>query len=76
VLDAFDQAGLGKPVSIPPLMHLPVVASQRPDVARRAEPLLKLFYEIRFGGRSIDRAERNRAEDAARSLKAAVRRKT
>ena len=68
VLDAFDRAGVGKPRSVPPLMHVACVRATNPRLAAEAEPLVTLFYEVRFGGRSLDRHERREAEDAARRL--------
>jgi hypothetical protein len=68
VLDAFERAGVGKPVFVPPFMHLDVVRARMPGLAAEAEPLVALFYEVRFGGRSLLRNERRDAEDAARRL--------
>lgn len=70
VLDAFERAGVGKPRSVPPLMHMARVRATNPRLAADAEPLVALFYEVRFGGRSLGRYERRKAEDAARRLEA------
>jgi hypothetical protein len=68
LLDAFDQIGAPKPANVPPMNHLPVVRKVRPEIAEAAEPLLRLFYEVRFGQRMLAREERRQAEDAAKDL--------
>ena len=68
LLDVFNQIGAPKPVNVPPMDHLPVVREVRPEIAEAAEPLLRLFYEVRFGQRILAREERRQAEDVARDL--------
>ena len=68
ILDAFERIGTPKPVSVPPMTHLSVVRHARPDIANSVEPLLHLFYEVRFGSRILDRSERRQASEAARTI--------
>ena len=72
LLDAFSLIGSPKPQSAGPLAHLATVRDVRPDLAEAAEPLVRLFYEIRFGGRVLGRQERQQAEDAARAVLASA----
>ena len=72
LLDAFSLIGSPKPQSAGPLAHLAAVRDVRPDLAEAAEPLVRLFYEIRFGGRVLGRQERQQAEDAARAVLASA----
>ena len=55
-------------ISVPPMTHLAVVRHARPDIASAVEPLLQLFYEVRFGSRILNRSERRQAEEAARTV--------
>lgn len=68
LLEAFERLGHPKPSHRTPLAHLAEVESVRPDIAARAVPLVRLLYEVRFGGRRLDAGERRDAESAARSI--------
>jgi heme exporter protein D len=73
LLEAFELIGHPKPSNVSPLTHLAVVAAVRPDVAARAQPLVALFYDVRFGGRRLDAAERRTADEEARAIRALAR---
>jgi hypothetical protein len=51
------------------LTHVATVASVRPDLAARADPLVRLFYDVRFGGRRLDASERRAAAEEARTIR-------
>ncbi len=69
VLEAFALAGRPKPAHVSPLTHVATVASVRPDLAARADPLVRLFYDVRFGGRRLDASERRAAAEEARTIR-------
>ena len=73
LLEAFALVGRPKPVHVAPLVHVADVEAVRPDVAARARPLVRLFYDVRFGGRRLDAAERRAAEDEARAIRELAR---
>ncbi len=68
LLEAFAAVGRPKPTHATPLGHVAEVATVRPDVADRARPLVRLFYEVRFGHRRLDPSERRAAADEARAI--------
>lgn len=68
LLEAFDRLGRPKPAHRAPMAHLERVAEIRPDIAAAAAPLVRLLYEVRFGGRRLDAAARRDAEGRARTI--------
>ncbi|MCH2160628.1 MAG: transglutaminaseTgpA domain-containing protein [Phycisphaerales bacterium] len=68
ILDAFSLIGSPKPDSVAPMAHLASIRTVRPDLAEAAEPLIRLFYEVRFGNRVLDRRERQEVELAAKAF--------
>ncbi len=69
LLEAFELMGRPKPEHVSPLTHVETVARIRPDVAARAQPLVRLFYDVRFGGRRLDAGERRAAAEEARAIR-------
>ena len=68
ILKAFDRIGFPKPISVPPMSHLAGVRSEVPHFADVAEPLLRVFYDIRFGGKIIGADERKRIDIEVKNL--------
>jgi transglutaminase-like putative cysteine protease len=73
LLEAFEIAGVPKPAHRAPLVHVEEVAVRRPDVADRSRPLVRLFYDVRFGGRRLDSGERRAAVEEARAIRELAR---
>ncbi len=69
LLEAFEIVGRPKPLHATPLGHVAEVAAVRPDVAARARPLVEVFYDVRFGDRRLDAAERRAVADEARAIR-------
>ena len=68
LLRAFEVAGCPKPVNRSPMMHLEAVRDAHPELAEAATPLVRLFYDVRFGGRRLDREARRRVDVEAKEL--------
>lgn len=69
VLEAFDALGRPKPASCSPLRHVQAMRSEIPEFADMAEPLIRAFYDVRFGNRPLDRQRRTEAVEGARRLR-------
>lgn len=69
VLAAFEKLGRPKPRFRSPLEHVRSLRHEVPEFSAAAEELVEIFYDVRFGHRSLDRKRRSDAEDAARRLR-------
>jgi hypothetical protein len=73
-LDALARAGIEKPRSRTPRMHVQAVQRVNPEAAAAFAAVVERFYQIRYGGSTPSRAERVAADALIPPLRAALAR--
>lgn len=68
LLRTLDRRGLGKPESLPPLLHADALAAQDPALSRAVSRVAATYYKAAFGGEPLTEVERREAEDLVREL--------
>lgn len=68
LLRRLDRLGVPKPDWRPPLEHARSLATTDGELARAADALARLYYEVRFGARALTAAELDRAESLLRDI--------
>ncbi|MHC4765894.1 MAG: transglutaminase TgpA family protein [Planctomycetota bacterium] len=69
MLEALDQAGMGKPGWQPPLQYAEALAGRNAEGASLVRQLTELFYAARYGGRHLSREELSGAQSLVEQLR-------
>lgn len=73
-LDVLARAGLAKPRSCTPRLHAAAISSRSPAASQAFAEVVDRFYEVRYAGRRLTRAERAAADLLVARLREALAR--
>jgi len=73
MIEALRRAGIPKPPWQPPLQFAASLEHRRGDTADVVREITTLFYQARYGGKSLERSDRERAATLVQELSARLR---